>query len=89
MMNKEIVSAAFNERALVPNQACNVFERMFVVMKDRAAWPRLLLIRCCCFNKSRHMDGDSCNELTQPTQLKQLTKGNFVPPADTAALFCL
>ena len=64
------VSAAFNERALVPNQACNVFERMFVVMKDRAACPRLLLIRCCCFNKSRHMDGDSCNELTQPTQLK-------------------
>ena len=66
------VSAAFNERALVPNQACNVFEKMFVVMKDHAACPRPLLIRCCCFNynESRHMDGDSCNELTQSTQLK-------------------
>ena len=39
------VNAAFHERALVPNQACNDFERMFVVMKDRAACPRLLLIR--------------------------------------------
>ena len=67
-----VTVSAFNKRALVPNQACNIFKRMSVVMKDRAACPRLLLIRCCCVNRSRHnvMDGDSCNELTQPTQLK-------------------
>ena len=70
VVTRVTVSAAFNERALVPNQACNVFKRMFVVMKDRAACPRLILIRGCCVNRSRHMDGDSCNELTQPTQLK-------------------
>ena len=36
-----------NERTLGPNQACNVFERMSVVVKGCAAFLPLLLIRCC------------------------------------------